>query len=126
LSAGQVTIYYILSNTCGTDTARADLQITTSFDNLATPQIISPNGDGINDKWIIDFLTDYPDNSVHIFNRWGTQVFRQKNYGPGLEFSGVSNNGSTISELPNGTYFYIIDLYGDNKNLIKGYLELQR
>jgi len=126
LSAGETVVYYILSNMCGTDTARANLIITTSFGNLQTPQILSPNGDGSNDKWIVDFLTDYPNNSVYIYNRWGTKVFEQKGYGPGKEFVGSSNIRSVTHALPNGTYFYIIDLQGDGKNMIKGYVELQR
>jgi len=126
LSPGQTTVYYILSNMCGTDTARADLTITTSFENLATPQIISPNGDGANDLWIVDFLHEYPNNTVYLYNRWGTKVFEQKSYGPGKEFFGISNKGALANKLPNGTYFYIIDLNGDGKQLVKGYLELQR
>jgi len=126
ITAGKVTIYYILSNTCGTDTARADLSITTSFEDLQTPQIISPNGDGINDKWIIDFLTDYPENSVSIFNRWGTKVFSQDKYGPGTEFVGYGNVGNRTQPLPNATYFYIIDLYGNGKEVVKGYIEINR
>jgi len=126
ISPGETTVYYILSNMCGTDTARANLIITTAFANLTTPQIISPNGDGMNDKWIVDFLSDYPNNNVYIYNRWGTKIFEQHGYGPGKEFSGVSNKGVFANELPNGTYFYIIDVDGDGKNLVKGYVELQR
>jgi len=36
---------------------------------------ISPNGDGINDEFIILGLDNFPDNTLRIYNRWGVQVF---------------------------------------------------
>ncbi len=36
--------------------------------------LFSPNGDGINDTWVITNLTDYQGNVVEVFNRYGQQV----------------------------------------------------
>uniref|UniRef100_UPI00117E70C6 gliding motility-associated C-terminal domain-containing protein n=1 Tax=Myroides sp. N17-2 TaxID=2030799 RepID=UPI00117E70C6 len=75
---------------------------------------VSPNGDGLNDYFIITNINKYA-NSVQIFNRWSAKVFESNNYdsnGDGTanvfrgeaEGKGVSSSG----KLPTGTYFYIV------------------
>ncbi|CAN0042706.1 unnamed protein product, partial [Chrysoparadoxa australica] len=63
---------------------------------------ITPNGDGVNDTWIVDNITAYPEARVVILNRYGSVVFDRTDY---------QNDWSTKSEgqnLPDGTYYYII------------------
>jgi len=79
--------------------------------------LISPNGDGKNDTLIIEGLETSPDNELILFNRWGVEVFRKKNYDN--SFNGISNGRVTLdgsSELPVGTYFYVLKLQ-DQKDL---------
>ena len=64
---------------------------------------LTPNGDGINDVWIIGNLSDFPNVEVIVFNRWGSQVFHSKGYEE--PFDGKNKNGK---KLPVGTYFYVI------------------
>jgi gliding motility-associated-like protein len=64
----------------------------------------TPNGDGVNDVWVIGDLTDYPDIEVNIFNRWGQQLFSSKGYSDPWD---GKHNGK---DLPVGTYYYVIDL----------------
>ncbi|UZO80434.1 gliding motility-associated C-terminal domain-containing protein [Aquimarina sp. ERC-38] len=69
----------------------------------------SPNGDGINDRWEIANIEDYPQNEVYIYNRWGSLVFKTKGYDNKENiFKGIANQGTNIGadELPEGTYFY--------------------
>lgn len=72
----------------------------------------SPNEDGINDYFFIDGLSDYPDNTLEIYNRWGVKVFETSGYGiNGNWFRGVSEGRATISKgekLSTGTYFYVL------------------
>jgi len=91
----------------------------------AIPEIFTPNGDGLNDTWVLDFLKYYPNNSVTIFNRWGNKVFFAAPYQN--SFDGYPNKGIILDEniLPNGTYYYQINL-GDDSEKINGVLELQR
>ena len=98
---------------------------------LDIPQFISPNGDGLNDTWEIPELVNYPANTVKVFNRWGNLVFEQKGYYTGWNGSANVNRGLTRlmdnKTLPEGTYFYIIDL-GDGGSIepYNGFLQLKR
>ncbi|MDR7372886.1 gliding motility-associated C-terminal domain-containing protein [Flavobacterium aquidurense] len=80
---------------------------------------VSPNGDDKNDKFYIQGLECYPDNTVQIFNRWGVLVFERDHYNNNdIAFRGFSEGRATIKNsngLPPGTYFYIIK-YRDSKN----------
>ncbi len=63
--------------------------------NIIIPNVISPNGDGLNDVWVINGLAK-SGSSVKVLNRWGNMVYETANYG---------NNWKGIG-LPDGTYFY--------------------
>jgi gliding motility-associated-like protein len=75
---------------------------------------ISPNGDGLNDNWIIDGIEKFPDNEVLIFNRWGDKVRELLNYNN--ESVVWHGTGRRDEKLPDGTYYYIVKL-----NEIKSY-----
>jgi gliding motility-associated-like protein len=102
-----------------------------SFDIL--PEIlvyngISRNGDGQNDIFEISCIQDFPSNTVKVFNRAGTLVYQAKGYNNGdISFNGTSNEGLSLlgRELPDGTYFYIIDK-GNGSKPKTGYVELLR
>ncbi len=64
--------------------------------NLFIPNLITPNGDGINDYWVIPALQDYEDVQVAIFTAQGKRIYSNSHYHG--EFSG--------SDLEEGTYFY--------------------
>ncbi len=81
---------------------------------------ITPNGDGINDYFLIDeFDNDCARNfTVQVFNRWGVKVFETNNYGlQGDVFDGFSSGRLTLKNsesLPFGTYYYILEYdYGN-------------
>jgi gliding motility-associated-like protein len=97
-------------------------------DSLVIPQLVTPNGDGKNDVWEID-LSNYPNNVVKIFNRWGNLVFSANPYLPNNYWDGKVGADVLLSigneYLPVGTYYYVIDLYGDGSKIYKNYIELQ-
>jgi len=87
---------------------------------------VSRNNDGLNDFFEIGCISDFPNNSVRIYNRAGTLVFEAGGYdNQDVYFNGVSNRGISIlgHDLPDGTYFYIISK-GDGSETKTGYLEL--
>ncbi|MBX2827133.1 MAG: gliding motility-associated C-terminal domain-containing protein [Flavobacteriaceae bacterium] len=94
---------------------------------------ITPNGDGLNDFFEIRGITDFPNNNVKIFNRWGVLVFETDGYDEANNvFRGRSNARATISEdeeLPTGTYFYVLTFPGENpegQSAYNGYLYINR
>ena len=107
--------------------------------NVVVHNAFSPNGDGLNDVFIIDSIdeiTCYPENTVEIYNRWGILVFETSNYNnTSNAFDGTSRGRTTVNKsdgLPTGTYFYIINyksLDGNNvmqSNKKDGYLYLSK
>lgn len=96
---------------------------------------VTPNGDGVNDFFRIDNAnsTCAKNLKVKIFNRWGVKVYETKNYGAnGNVFDGYSDGRATVqgsSQLPTGTYFYILDYRfdsgdGEKSHKKAGYLYL--
>lgn len=70
--------------------------------------LVSPNGDGINDTWTINNIENYPTNNVTVFDPYGQIIFSQDNY----------NNDWNLnsSEIPDGTYYYVVNI--DNGNQV--------
>lgn len=68
----------------------------------------SPNGDGVNEFFVIDRIENFPDAQINIFNRWGTLIF-ESDPGYTTPWDGTFN-GKTLTV---GTYYYIIDLKDD-------------
>ena len=91
-------------------------------------QGVSPNGDGLNDTWVIDHIGQYPNNHVQLFDRYGVLVYEVKGYNnEDKAFIGKSNKGTTSGDgsLPDATYYYRIKLSTDLPAL-KGYVILNR
>jgi gliding motility-associated-like protein len=74
---------------------------------------ISPNSDGNNDTWWIYNIENYPDNEVTIFNRWGDEIIKIRNYENTFNYwDGLNKSGK---QVPDGTYYYLIKIYSNNK-----------
>lgn len=84
-------------------------------DCLQIPSGFSPNDDNVNDVWEIACLDNYTDNELIVFNRWGTIVYKTRNYAN--DWNGECNYNVILFEknqrLPVGTYFYILKLQGN-------------
>ena len=75
---------------------------------IVVHNVITPNGDGLNDTWIIDCIENFPDNSVQIFNRWGDVVNSFDRYdNTTYVWKGTNKNGKL---LPDGTYYYVLQI----------------
>jgi gliding motility-associated-like protein len=71
---------------------------------LDVSSAFTPDGDGINDTWLIaELSTRYPNNNVTIFNRWGQVLYNSDGYL--IPWDGKFDN----KDLPVGSYYYIID-----------------
>lgn len=81
----------------------------------------SPNGDGINDLWVIDNIELHPESKVQIFNRWGEEVWAGENYNNiDVVWEGNNKNGNEITAA---TYFYVAEVSGQT---YKGWVEITR
>lgn len=74
---------------------------------LVVKQALSPNGDGVNDRFTIEGINAFPDNTVRIMNRNGDVIYQAKGYDNfGQSFDGHSSKGTL--QQP-GTYFYSLE-----------------
>ena len=68
------------------------------------PNVFTPDGDGINDAWVLEGSSNYPDSTVEIFDRNGSLIFTEK-----IESSDFSWNGSYNGKpLQTGSYWYVL------------------
>ena len=81
--------------------------------------ILSPNGDGKNDRWVINGIQQYPGNKVTIFDKGGRAVYSKIGYNN--EWDATVNG----KPLASNTYFYIIEL-GQGMPIIKGFISIVR
>lgn len=92
---------------------------------LMIPQVFTPNFDNVNDFFVINGIFGYLENNLKIFNRWGNLVYEADYYQN--DWFGINEKGVELEsgELPVGTYFYILDLGGDEEPMT-GYIYLTR
>ena len=86
---------------------------------IKVPNLFSPNGDGINDRWLIKYLDSYPDCSLQVFTRNGQLVYESKRYTDATAWDGTLK-GKT---LPFDTYYYILQP-GSGRKPITGYVTI--
>src|SRR5690606_16046904 len=73
---------------------------------LVPAPAFTPNGDGINDYWIIPGIEDSSNALIKVYSRWGHEVFATKGYNNDWSATYKSNS----DRLPSGSYMYVIDL----------------
>ncbi|WP_169304441.1 T9SS type B sorting domain-containing protein [Pedobacter frigoris] len=89
----------------------------TPKDDFFIPNVITPNGDGKNDTFVIVGLEFFSNADVTIFNRWGNEVYRNSNY----------KNTWTGEGLNEGTYYYLLKMRkGEQVSAYKGWVLLKR
>ncbi len=86
-------------NFCGI--ATDNLQIVA--ESCQIPNVISPNGDGVNDFFYTQFANNYNDVNLKVFNRWGRVVYKTEAYTN--NWNGVNMNNKPLAD---GTYFYVL------------------
>ncbi len=80
--------------------------------NPRAVDVITPNGDGVNDVWVVQNIENFPDNEVRIYNRWGELVYARKGYTN--DWNGMGMKGRM---LPAGAYYYVLRINGDTFGL---------
>ncbi|GAB2520504.1 hypothetical protein GCM10027085_08010 [Spirosoma aerophilum] len=90
------------------------------------PEGFSPNGDGINDLFVIKYLPEGVSVQLEVYNRWGHLVYQNASYKN--DWDGTPNQGISVAAakegLPDGTYYYQIKL-SDGREFVR-FLTLAR
>ena len=81
---------------------------------------MSPNGDGINDTWVIKDIEKFPNSVLRIYSRSGNVIFQMKGYDN--SFEGFSNKVNGSAKLPTGPYIYTIDFNTPGVPPAKGWM----
>ncbi|WP_316831924.1 MBG domain-containing protein [Pedobacter aquatilis] len=116
----QTTTYVVtVSNASGCAVSRSITIAVKDDYQLVAANILTPNGDGINDTWVVKNIDMYPNNEVRIFDRNGRELYNKKGYD--------NSWGGTVhgSDLAEGTYYYTIS-YGPGKLVQKGFITIVR
>ncbi|MBS1652177.1 MAG: gliding motility-associated C-terminal domain-containing protein [Bacteroidetes bacterium] len=83
------------------------------------PNFITPNNDGKNDFWRLDFINVfYPNANIEIYNRWGDKLYES------IGYSNAWDGSYKGAPLPLGVYFYVIKLNDKENTLFKGTITL--
>jgi gliding motility-associated-like protein len=107
----------------GTDTVCSEANVTVTVvcsEIIKVANGFSPNGDRDNEFFFIDGLGAYPDNTVLVYNRWGNEVLKAKNYNN--DWHGDWKG----KDLPDGTYFYLIRDDAKGEVLQTGWVVINR
>jgi gliding motility-associated-like protein len=138
---GKDSVTYIISNTeipSRVSTAKVYIMVGNKDfgDDMSfvLPNAFSPNGDGLNEFFVISGLGETEESNLEVFNRWGTIVFRSSGVRYEDDWDGRSNIGAMVSigtELPNGTYYYIFKVKKNVEGKVisttyNGFVELRR
>jgi gliding motility-associated-like protein len=118
----QVNTVYTVTVTNATSCSQSQnftLDVAEDYAKLNAKNILTPNNDGYNDKWIVDNIDFYPNNEVKVFDRAGRIVYSRKGYDNSWD---GTFNGTQLNE---DTYYYIVD-FGTQRPKLKGYITLIR
>jgi gliding motility-associated-like protein len=112
-----ITVVVTAQDGVTTDTYTVDVYRGAIAASLAATNVLTPNGDGKNDFWKVKDIQLYPQNTVNVFNQAGKTVFAKRGYNN--DWDGTLNG----KPLPQGTYYYVVDL-GPNLRKFKGFISI--
>jgi len=103
VTPGQSDILYTLTVTNNKGCSASDNVLVKVLKSPLIPSAFTPNGDGVNDTWVIKYLESYAGATVEVFNRFGQKVYSSIGYP--VPWDGRFNN----ADLPAGVYYYLIN-----------------
>jgi len=111
ISFGDHIIKVMVDNGC-----EDEVNLKSNDCQIEIPNIITPNGDGSNDKFVIDGLEFFPNTQVIIYNRWGKKVFESLNY----------QNDWGNSSISDGVYYYVVYISAGTEKEYRGTLTVMK
>ncbi|MEN0054287.1 MAG: MBG domain-containing protein [Mucilaginibacter sp.] len=121
LNVGNNTITAVLTAQDGVTTSTYTVIVYRgeSQEAIVGTNILTPNGDGKNDFWIVKDIQLFPNNTVVVYDKGGRTVFTKHGYTN--DWNGTYG-GSPLTE---GTYYYSVDL-GPGNRKFRGYITILR
>jgi len=115
---GLDSLTYRVQDESGNWTNTATVKIDVQKNDIRIPNMITPNGDGANDKFVINGLEKYSQHELVIFNRWNNMLYRSNNYQGQWDGQGLNA----------GAYYYTLKVldYEGKWHTINGYVMLMR
>ncbi len=111
---GTYSVMFVSTDSCGfTDFDTQVINVLPPCD-IIIPNIITPNGDGANDYFVIKNIEYHSNSALTIFDRWGKKVFVSSNYSNEWKGNGLND----------GTYFYVVDVPDDKT--YNGFVQILR
>jgi len=98
------------------DTVYTSVMVQINDCQLMIPNVFTPNGDGVNDYFVVKGLENYPGSSLTIIGRNGNVVFQSMDY----------KNNWNAENIEAGTYFYSLKLNDKNKTEKGGVINIVR
>jgi len=101
----------------GTDTITVNVFVP---DNVLLPNIITADGDGKNDLWILNYKINLDGSNLIIFNRWGETVYEAESYANNWD----GTYKATGNKLPDDTYYYVLKVPMQNNHIYRGAINI--
>jgi len=79
--------------------------------NITIPNVVTANGDNINDYFKINGILNFPSSTLMVFNRWGNKIYESNDY-----------KNDWKPDETSGTYFYILNVSDGRK--LNGFFQL--
>ena len=119
-------VYEVCDNGSPSRCSKASLVISVEDLPFKVFEGVTPDGDGVNDYLRINSIDYYANNQVQIFDRFNNLVFEINSYDNEERiWRGQANKGIGNDQLPEGTYFYLVNL-GDGSAPASGFVVLKR
>lgn len=123
---GSGKIYYTIQDSRGGISLPAEINVSVQnpavIPALKSTELFTPNGDGLNDAFVIGYINPDKSNFLKVFDRSGRELFTQVDYKN--DWEGYLENGDM---LQNGTYYFLfVEGTGSDKRELSGFVELKK
>lgn len=121
---GSTLVEYHAIDDAGT-TVTCSFQVQVAYGVVSVAQVVTPDGNGVNDEWILSNIEKYKTNRVTVVDRWGSVIFTAVGYNnDNVVWKGQNQRGGIV---PTGTYYYTLSVeMGKNRIEKQGFIELVR
>ncbi|RYD96025.1 MAG: gliding motility-associated C-terminal domain-containing protein, partial [Sphingobacteriales bacterium] len=92
------------------------VQIKDDFKAVEAENFVTPNGDGVNDSWVVKNIDAYPSHTLTIVDRAGRIIYKTRDYQNNWE---ATLDGAPVTQ---GTYYYIFQFDKPGIAPLKGFI----